>query len=441
VSKTIEISRIIISPDRQRADLGDISELAKSIEKHGQLQPIILSRAGNEYTLVAGERRLRAHEMLERTKIEYKELKDLSLLDLKILEYEENAKRKDLTWQERVKAIASIHNARLVQNPKWTLTETARDLSYTKNGEPDSTFVSRVMTVNAYIEDPKILAATSINQAFNEVARREERLLSDISNDILTPKPKPAPLPKPGEPPVPVAPPKELETTIQNLSFLDWAPEYSGERFNFIHCDFPYGVQLQDSDQMGQHQALYDDSPETYFALLRCFAKHLDNFAMPSCHLVFWYSPKFERETREFFRNEIPAFEIQDIPLVWLKTDNRGILSDYKRRPRNITEFAFIGSRGDRLLAKAKSNGYAGPSSTSKLHPSEKSEAMLRYFFEMFIDERSRVLDPTCGGGSALRAADSLNAEFCFGLELDPLHAKNAEVAYANAKRLRLASS
>ena len=55
-----EISLTKIKVDvarRQREDVGDIQELATSIEKYGQLAPILLD---NDFNLVAGMRRLLA---------------------------------------------------------------------------------------------------------------------------------------------------------------------------------------------------------------------------------------------------------------------------------------------------------------------------------------------------------------------------------------------
>jgi ParB family chromosome partitioning protein len=47
--------------DRFRKELGDITGLAKSIQEHGLLQPVILSE---NYQLIAGERRLQACKSL-----------------------------------------------------------------------------------------------------------------------------------------------------------------------------------------------------------------------------------------------------------------------------------------------------------------------------------------------------------------------------------------
>lgn len=48
----------------------------------------------------------------------------------------------------------------------------------------------------------------------------------------------------------------------------------------------------------------------------------------------------------------------------------------------------------------------------------------------MVIDENTRLLDPTCGSGSALRAARSLGANSLVGLELNPEFAANATRAF-----------
>jgi ParB/RepB/Spo0J family partition protein len=82
--------------DNYRKDLGDIASLADSIEKHGLLQPVFLRVVGKgEYQVVAGERRVRAHQHLKRTHIEAKVASNMSdkvFFELKLLE---NLQRKD----------------------------------------------------------------------------------------------------------------------------------------------------------------------------------------------------------------------------------------------------------------------------------------------------------------------------------------------------------
>jgi DNA modification methylase len=51
---------------------------------------------------------------------------------------------------------------------------------------------------------------------------------------------------------------------------------------------------------------------------------------------------------------------------------------------------------------------------------------MLEHFFRMLVDENTRLLDPTCGSGSALRAARSLGAKDYLGIEANPDFAREA---------------
>lgn len=71
--RVIEVSldQIDRNPDQPRKhfDGEKLRELASSIEKVGLIQPVTLARNGENYRLVAGERRFRAHELLGRETI------------------------------------------------------------------------------------------------------------------------------------------------------------------------------------------------------------------------------------------------------------------------------------------------------------------------------------------------------------------------------------
>src|SRR3989338_927615 len=49
---------------RTHFDRDKLNELAESIRQHGILQPLVVSREGDKYQLIAGERRLKAAEIL-----------------------------------------------------------------------------------------------------------------------------------------------------------------------------------------------------------------------------------------------------------------------------------------------------------------------------------------------------------------------------------------
>jgi ParB family chromosome partitioning protein len=94
----VELVRItdIKIGERYRQDLGDVQALADSIKEVGLLHPPVID-SGN--VLIAGERRIRACELLGWTEIP---VRRLDLADIVRGEYAENAIRKDFAPSEAV---------------------------------------------------------------------------------------------------------------------------------------------------------------------------------------------------------------------------------------------------------------------------------------------------------------------------------------------------
>ncbi len=75
IKNVVEIPIESISPNpyqpRIDFDEDELQELAKSIDENGLLEPILLNRIGDErYQIIAGERRWRAHKLLEKKMIQ-----------------------------------------------------------------------------------------------------------------------------------------------------------------------------------------------------------------------------------------------------------------------------------------------------------------------------------------------------------------------------------
>lgn len=68
----LPIKKVFPNPNqpRKRFNKATLQQLAQSIKEHGLIQPIIVEEAPNGYVLVAGERRLRAHQLAGLTTIE-----------------------------------------------------------------------------------------------------------------------------------------------------------------------------------------------------------------------------------------------------------------------------------------------------------------------------------------------------------------------------------
>lgn len=411
----------VVREGRQRTEI-DVEELIPSIERRGIYNPLIIKDSGE---IIAGERRWTAAKKLNLPTVPVRFAGDLSDRELQMVELEENLRRKDLPWQDQVNAIARLHELYLTEHPDATQKDFA---DYT--GFHDS-FIGKVLMAKKAMTEghARVSEAPTLRKAIRVVQRQKEReeqnMMAEII-DTLGGNSK--------------APPIEHEPEeILHTSFHDWSTEYSGPKFNLIHCDFPYGVNLQDSDQLqagGSAHQTYEDSEEVYWKLLDTLALQQDAFISSSAHMIFWFHPNYYCETRAFFAARMPDWQFDEVPLVWLKSDNKGIAPDVERRPRRVTEFAFFGWRGDRKIEKLFSNGYAAPKADSS-HVSEKPEPVLRHFFGGLVGPHTRLFDPTCGSGSSLRAAFSLGAASILGLEIDESYAATAREKLKVAKALK----
>lgn len=453
----IPIESILIDREgRQRREVRT-DDLDDSIRRRGVVTPIVCQRlaAPSEYRgqLVAGERRIVSSLKVGLLDIPVRWTEDLSEIELQIIELEENIKRQDLQWQDQLRAVERIHNLYISLDEGWTMTETARNIGLSLGT------VSSYLRVAANLNEERVASSSNWREAYNVLARREAREQGNALEELLDlPSLSDSPIPTPTEglggstvPATATDPPDStaLIDPIQHISFLDWAPVYSGPKFNFIHCDFPYGIEAFSGPQtrgLEATSALYKDSPDIYFSLLECLCRNLNRFMSLSSHLMFWCSSEimgmdsdYSRKTWQIFHSLAPTLEFYRFPLIWLKSDNAGVAADPRHGPRHVYETCLLASRGSRQIVRVVADAYAAPTDRS-LHPSTKPEPMLRHFMRMLVDETSAVLDPTAGSGAALRAADSLGASRLLGLEIDPEHVRVANQAFRNGRLLHSAN-
>ena len=443
-SAILDPADIIVNRDsRQRRELTGIDELAQSIVRRGQLQPIVIQRGTN--VLIAGERRLTAIRKIVKevsglaqfkVKVVYSD--EVDPAELHALELEENVKRVDLSWQDNCLAIWDYHNHKLASDPTWSQTRTAEALGFSTATISDRMAVAaEIRAGNKLVANaPKLSTAKGIVQRSGE--RREAAETSQLISLVSKPIKAATTGSAEGDPEPLDSPPSAGSGHILNLDFNSWAKTYDGEKFNLIHCDFPYGVGMHKSEQgSGDAYGSYEDTPDVYFSLLRTFMECLDRFTEDSAHLIFWFSMDYYEITRRVLGGDVPSdwgpvgapWRVNPFPLVWHKSDGSGIIPDANRGPRRTYETAFLASRGDRKIVRAVTNSVASPIQRGR-HMSEKPQAVLQHYFRMLVDEHSAVLDPTCGSGSAIRAAHSAGAGRYLGLELNPEFAAHADEAF-----------
>jgi len=107
----IDLNAIIPNPNQPRKafDAESLEELASSIREHGILQPILVSREGGIYTIIAGERRYRAALLADLKTIPaiVKDSTGLASAEMALIE---NIQREDLNPIEEATAFLELRD-------------------------------------------------------------------------------------------------------------------------------------------------------------------------------------------------------------------------------------------------------------------------------------------------------------------------------------------
>lgn len=92
---------------RKKFDEEKLRELAASIEQHGVVQPIIIRKNGERYSIIAGERRFRAARMagLNEVPVIVREMDEQEVLEVSLIE---NLQRENLNPLEEAQAIRML---------------------------------------------------------------------------------------------------------------------------------------------------------------------------------------------------------------------------------------------------------------------------------------------------------------------------------------------
>jgi len=151
----IPLSRIRENPRQPRLRMDDdaLAGLAESIRQHGVIQPILVTETIDGYTLVAGERRVRAARIagLERIPAIVRQLADRQQLELALVE---NLQREDLDPMEAARAYRQLMDE---------LSFTQEDLA-TRVGRARSTVANTLRLLELHPAVQEALAASLISE-------------------------------------------------------------------------------------------------------------------------------------------------------------------------------------------------------------------------------------------------------------------------------------
>lgn len=418
--KLIHIDAIKVATDRQRKafDEGKLREFADVIAAQGLLHPIILRISGDDYYLVAGERRLRAitdlyalggsfkhdGETVRANFIPYTLLSDLDPLSAEEAELSENLHRINLSWQELALAHARLHKLRNAQAeavgaPTHTVAATALEVRGSSEGINHEA-TRREIILAGHMDNPIVKAAKTAEEAFKalkkiEVAEKNRELGASVGRTFTA----------------------DLHQVIHGDS-LEWMAAAPAEQFDCILTDPPYGM---NADEFGDSGGLaagghgYKDDAATFLKILSVLAPESYRLAKAQAHLyVFCDIDWFHTMKTQF---SAAGWTVFRTPLIWYKKS--GMRAPWPEQgPQRKYETILYAVKEKRPILKMLGDVLDYPPDTNLGHAAQKPAALFEDLLRRSCLPGNSVLDPFCGSGPIFSAAHALKVR-AVGIEMD----------------------
>lgn len=395
---------------RFREKFEDIESLATSISRFGLLNPIVVDEDNN---LIAGERRLKAHQLLGKQEIEVKFKKDLTDLEKKEIELEENIQRKAFTWQEEVMAKKAIHTLKQeihgagVKGRKaegaWGMRDTAKAL-----GESLGTVTMDVQLARGLKAFPELQKENSKTTAYKKLKLKQKAILNQALMEKM----------------------KERgvldHPDIIHGSCLEYMAKMEPESVDLILSDPPYGIDMANSQTMGRQASndvkFEDGEFETLDLLDKAFALMYKVLKTDRHMYIFGGIDKVPMLIKLLEKH---GFEVHRLPLIWDKGSG-SYPSQMTTYVHSYEIFLHVWKGKHRKLNGTPRDVFQikRTPSNKKIHPTEKPTELLRDLINLSSLPGETVFDPFAGSGSTLIAAKETNRRV-IGVELNDIYYKN----------------
>lgn len=415
----ISIGAISVRPDRQRRDFDKdrMLDLETSIRERGLINPIFIEHVSDEYQfqLVAGERRLKACGRLHELQVPFffagilvppgsipcTVVGTLSALQHVEIEFDENAMRQDLSWQESTAARARIVELRMALDATTTMKEVATDIAAKTGNAVSGTQValSRALTIQNYIEVPSVAGARSEKEAYRNATRYQQ---SRFEAELARRRSKHA-----------VSSGREL-VELRRGDLFDILPTLDSDSVDSLITDPPYGYGGQSwFPQKTAVKHLYRDDLEYAQSIYRFLLSEGFRICKPKSTMVMFCQPSMFGwlldESKRQLWTPFPS------PLIWNKGPGYAPWGNLGFR-RNY-EMLFFASKGQRGLTKLRDDIFNYPRTVNKEHAAQKPIALMEDLIDHLTIPGDFVLDPCMGAGSTILAARRKSRR-ALGLEL-----------------------
>lgn len=445
---TISLTDIKIAADRQRQEFDPeaIQELVTSIENNGLMHPPVLRQVGDEYHLVAGERRMRAIKQIfelggrfvcneieflsDNGLIPFLSLGNLSPLEAEEAELDENLKRRDLTWQELAAAHSRLHALRTKQKEKDRFEETAyqavpstaahtvADTAKELFGRSDGAYqdaVRKELIVAKHLDNPAIAKAKSTDEAFKILKQQEARKQNIELARVVG------------------ATFNADKHQLLNVDCLDYmrglVDSPDEDKFDVICTDPPYGMGAHEfGDGGGKLSGIehhYDDSYKSWQELMgddisrknwAGWCKLSYRVCKPQAHAYVFCD--FDRFHELKALMQAAGWYVFRTPLILHKI-NSGRVPLPDQGPRRQYEIILYAIKGKKPVTHIYPDVISASGDDNLSHGAQKPVAVLQNLLQRSVKPGDRVADFFAGAGGIFEAGHSFKCTVV-GTELNP---------------------
>lgn len=450
---------------RLRSDYGDVEELAQSMVRRGQIQPIVLRPFEQEefpkadphmWMLVDGGRRLFAAMIIYKNEKEIPNVDSGAILAIPRddvdpmfaleIEFHANEDRKKFHWKEKISYIVRVHKHFKSMDKNWDVKHTA---NLVQLGDR-ATYAYLQMAANPEIlahekvqkqksfrvaykqfqiiaeelnRKAKVVMSKGGNKALAEIVRQNQAKLKDAS-DIKANEEKAARI-------------ERSITGAKNLVSLgdcrDWIKQFSDEQFAWVHWDPPYGHRQGERDSV--HGSIQDDQD---------YARDLMGAMLPEIWRVLqqghWLVVWHHAEEYEWLKSTLESnnFWVNPYPCIWHKQRasdgheiKRFLINDYEQF---FLAAKITSKKDDPILPNTdRSNVFTTRTlaRADRRHVTHKPPKLLTEILDVVSYRGELGCDPSVGSGSLIEAA-LYSGRMALGCELDEAYYLGAVEAIQN---------
>ena len=405
---------------RYRKDSTKVKELLESILEKKQLHPIIVTE---KMELVAGGRRLAAC-LLGGIDVRCMYKGNLTPIQMREIELEENLQREDLSPADEADAIADLHILKQELYGQsssgriggWRLTDTADSIGKTKGNVIDNIQISEAL--KSFPELRSLKTKKAIKKAVRGCEMVAERAAATAQWESAIAK--------------------ESKTDLLHKDATKDMMEREDNSIDILLTDPLYGIEIDKiaSSIGGTTGGLsisgykFDDSTTKALTLYEILAGESYRFTTNTAHAYIFVAPEFFQFVREAMIEA--GWQAHIKPIIWIKRES-GQCNMPERWPSSCYEMIlYCRKAASKLVTQGMPDWIQGnPVLESKrIHPTEKPIPLLRKLLIRTSLPSQRLYDPFMGSGSSLEAglAQKLIVRGC-DIDVDAYNAANKRIS------------